>query len=913
MRIDEVRALAFGPFEDRTLELAPGMTVVHGPNESGKSTWHAALYAGLCGMRRGPGMRKQDREFRNRRRPWDLDRWEVAVVVALDDGRRIELRHDLDGKVDSCAVDLVTSADLSGDIIYDGAPDGSRFLGLDRDTFLTTVCIRQADILGILDSADALQEQLQRAAATGGKDATAEQAIGAIEEYYRTNVGLARRNSTKPLQAAIDDVAAARKAHEEAKEAHAAYLELVRQRDRALDYARNAEKEQADLEAAARAGELQTLEGRLARAQELAAKVPDEEPQEPPRDRELEDRVEEAVGRFRRRPPIPAPLEGATAKELEAELAELPDIPTGDTEPADEVLTAGQAWHDASQALHFHEEDRPDDAPSVDESSADAAALRALADDLTVSVPEIDPELERRVEELRQPASSSSLSRMPWTVAAGLLGLAGVVVLAAGSAAAGVGLLVVAAVVAVLAMRSPQAPTPAPDLPQLEARLAVQQETRNQAERRRQAAAARCDELGLPTAPDELRRKARQAEDVAGAAERFRAWEEKQGRLRLAADEAHRHALSVMSAHRVQIPDPPPPVAELLDRYRAECRARAQQLAVAQRRSALEEQLRLRQEAEASRTAGLQEREAAERGIDELCDQLGIAVDDRDAAAGALEEWIEEQEADRSRYQELRLAWNEYRQLLDSRTLEELEAEVDELRQALPNGADAGEVKVPSPDEVDGARRHARELRADANGLVGEVRERERTLPDVAEAEERLALAQSELERVKRLADTLEHTKEFLEEARDRVNRDIAPVLGSSVTPRLGEVTSGRYTEALVDPSSLSIKVRTSTGRLREAQLLSHGATEQIYLLLRLAMAEHLVTEPETAPLILDDVLVQTDPQRSRRFLDLLHELSGERQVVLFSQEEDVLAWAREELDGEVDRLVELDSDAVAP
>ena len=50
MRIESVTAHAFGPFVDETLDLARGMTVIYGPNESGKSTWHAALYAGLCGI-----------------------------------------------------------------------------------------------------------------------------------------------------------------------------------------------------------------------------------------------------------------------------------------------------------------------------------------------------------------------------------------------------------------------------------------------------------------------------------------------------------------------------------------------------------------------------------------------------------------------------------------------------------------------------------------------------------------------------------------------------------------------------------------------------------------------------------------------------------------------------------------------
>ena len=36
MRIESVTAHAFGPFKDEPLALAPGMTVIFGPNESGQ-------------------------------------------------------------------------------------------------------------------------------------------------------------------------------------------------------------------------------------------------------------------------------------------------------------------------------------------------------------------------------------------------------------------------------------------------------------------------------------------------------------------------------------------------------------------------------------------------------------------------------------------------------------------------------------------------------------------------------------------------------------------------------------------------------------------------------------------------------------------------------------------------------------
>jgi uncharacterized protein YhaN len=205
-----------------------------------------------------------------------------------------------------------------------------------------------------------------------------------------------------------------------------------------------------------------------------------------------------------------------------------------------------------------------------------------------------------------------------------------------------------------------------------------------------------------------------------------------------------------------------------------------------------------------------------------------------------------------------------------------------------------------------------RDRRSGAAAADGELRQFSASVPSVAEAEEAFEAANEELARVSELQETLQLTTAFLASAQDRVHRSIAPRLAASVKTWLPQVTGGRYTDVIVSPTTLQVQVAGPSGRWRQAELLSYGTAEQVYLLLRAALADHLTSGHDRCPLLLDDVTVHADPARTRDILDLLLQMSKERQIVLFTQEEQVAAWAREHLTGPHDKVVELPGPAAA-
>jgi DNA repair protein SbcC/Rad50 len=927
VRIRTVTAHAFGPFAGERLELAEGMTVIVGPNESGKSSWHAAIYAALCGIRRGPGLRREDREFRDRHAPWNGDEWRISCVVDLPDGRTVELIQDLSRGVSSGARDMTLGTDLTDEIIHDGAPDGSRWLGLERRAFHAVALIRQAHILSVAEDAGALQAHLQRAAATAGTDETAAAALQAIEEFSRDHVG-STQAPTKPLMKATRRLERAVGTHAQAVRDHEDWLgreerlaRLEAQAATARRHARAAEARHAEQVA-------DRLDERLREAGCLAERHPVAPPELRSSER-LVQQVATALHDWQERP-HPEPLDGPTAREIEERLTSLPEPPTGDLEPAEATRPAHRALLDAQQRYQTHAQHEPVDPGEITEVSLTEAELIDLARELEAPLPSVDPGLRSEVERLRQ-SPTRFPTRRPRVAgtATGILALAsliaGTVLLAGGATiggAAAIGVGVVLGLVSGILLLRPAPIIDDRDLASAEARLMMAEQLAAATRQRREAAETRARQAALDPDPTSLRRLAdglRRSEDARAARA---AWQTRERELtRSLADAAT--ALRIVVAERGVPVAEDADVGELeaaLGRYEEECRLRRDQAALASQRPALEQALTTRRRAEAQLAADVSRAQRAQAALHEASSAAGVTSDDDHGAlletelVERLQSWQRDREQRADEAERARQEWARLQALLDGSSLEELAAAAGAARERaaeLREGLDEDLLRdAPLEDDPERTIRRLREqaeqLEQEAAATHKELEVRAEQVLSVAEAEEELAAAQETLDRVRTLDDVLQTTRRFLSAAQERVHRSIAPVLAGKVGHRLVQVTGGRYSEVVIDPESLRVKVRDASGAWRNADLLSHGTAEQVYLLLRVAMAEILTSNGANCPLLLDDSTVQSDPQRTRAILDVLHEVSTEHQVILFSQEDDVLDWARENL-GAPDRLHSLE------
>jgi uncharacterized protein YhaN len=125
-----------------------------------------------------------------------------------------------------------------------------------------------------------------------------------------------------------------------------------------------------------------------------------------------------------------------------------------------------------------------------------------------------------------------------------------------------------------------------------------------------------------------------------------------------------------------------------------------------------------------------------------------------------------------------------------------------------------------------------------------------------------------------------------MRDANSRLQALFSPLISREAGMLLSAMTSGVYKGVYFDRDMRFSAERAEDISARELEYLSDGTKNQLYLAIRLAICRLALPSPpegEMCPLILDDALDSFDDERAMQALKLLNELSGERQIILFT------------------------------
>ncbi len=299
----------------------------------------------------------------------------------------------------------------------------------------------------------------------------------------------------------------------------------------------------------------------------------------------------------------------------------------------------------------------------------------------------------------------------------------------------------------------------------------------------------------------------------------------------------------------------------------------------------LERQLREAEEAEPTSEAAAEEARREFETARERTERAGGEVIRMDQAVETLEEVVTELRSSLARAQQtasdealgeaVAAAEQESRTRDAAREAaqEALSGEDAETLRILLDNASAG------LDEATEAISRARDDVAGTKALLDD-RAAEGIYDQLVSARAELEAQRSEVERTERRAAAAALLHDVVHRQRDDAHLAYLEPFRRHIQ-RLGRVIFGHDFDVEIGPD-LRIEARILDGRRVPFDHLSGGAKEQLALLGRLATAQ-LVDPAEGAPLILDDALGFTDPDRLHALSAVLNDVGGQAQIVLLT------------------------------
>jgi uncharacterized protein YhaN len=192
----------------------------------------------------------------------------------------------------------------------------------------------------------------------------------------------------------------------------------------------------------------------------------------------------------------------------------------------------------------------------------------------------------------------------------------------------------------------------------------------------------------------------------------------------------------------------------------------------------------------------------------------------------------------------------------------------------------------PSLDAFEEAARQQDEKLRGLHTELGQVAEQKRAIEEsdpTGELHLRLGqLEERQKEDARRWA-VLTVARDMLETTRGQFQRERQPALLQSASRFFRELTLGRYSRVETVVGEDRFEVVEGESRRKVVADLSRGTAEQLYLAMRFALIEEYSRNSEPLPVIMDDVLVNFDPDRARAACSAVLGLSEQFQVVFLT------------------------------
>ena len=123
----------------------------------------------------------------------------------------------------------------------------------------------------------------------------------------------------------------------------------------------------------------------------------------------------------------------------------------------------------------------------------------------------------------------------------------------------------------------------------------------------------------------------------------------------------------------------------------------------------------------------------------------------------------------------------------------------------------------------------------------------------------------------------------MLQTARSHHERERQPNIIQTASEFFKNITRSRYTGLRIPAGESKVLAVTAEGEVKQADQLSRGTREQMYLSLKMGAIQENSQQNAPLPVIVDDALVNSDPGRARAAAEGIAKLGATNQVLVFT------------------------------
>ena len=197
MKVEEIKINAFGTLKNKEINLSDKINIIHGKNESGKSTLLAYIKTAFYGISRN----KNGKEISDydKYKPWSGEEFSGKIKYTLDSGEQFEIFRDFNKK--NPKIYNAKLEDVTNQFNID-KKEGSQFffeqVGIDENIFTSTIMAEQQEVKLSEQRQNILIQKIANIAGTGNSNMSYNKAKDRLNKKQLDEVGT-ERTQGKPI------------------------------------------------------------------------------------------------------------------------------------------------------------------------------------------------------------------------------------------------------------------------------------------------------------------------------------------------------------------------------------------------------------------------------------------------------------------------------------------------------------------------------------------------------------------------------------------------------------------------------------------------------------------------------------------------------------------------------------------